>query len=347
MAMPATMCKSEEVVRELCAHSYVFICGLFHSGTGTLRRAIASVAPQRTSIHSGTNRIEDEGKYMQTVYPVNHERDARLWHCAFAESKRIDDSRHPPHSAGSLALDEVDAANAAPRGSSLLFAQWARWWDLSRPILVEKSPMNMLRTRYLDALFPEMASFAAIIRHPFGACTMQLKAAFKALLAPPLEHGGSGARRGRAPRVYTAIFDRLRSILDAWLDLYAQYERDTRPLARATLVRFEALLANPDQAARRVLLALGMQPDRVHGRALNLDKHTVGIDASHAHRWYFEYADRFAELKLLTRAGSDARAPSPAWDALVEQYEPLLRRYGYSLRNMTILVRPDAPIVCA
>ncbi|KAJ1636969.1 hypothetical protein T492DRAFT_860649 [Pavlovales sp. CCMP2436] len=143
MAMPATMCTRESTVRELCSHSYIFIGGLFHSGTGAIRTALAAAAPSRVSVHSNTHRIEDEGKYMQTVYVVNRNRDARLWHCAFLESKR-DESQHPPHTPGALRKDEADALSLNPRGSALLFSQWARFWDTRMPILVEKSPMNLL-----------------------------------------------------------------------------------------------------------------------------------------------------------------------------------------------------------
>lgn len=46
-----------------------------------------------------------------------------------------------------------------------LFEQWARYWDLSKPFLMEKSPSNITRIRFFQALFPE-SSFLVIVRHP-------------------------------------------------------------------------------------------------------------------------------------------------------------------------------------
>lgn len=350
MAMPATMCKTEANTRELCAHSYIFVGGLFHSGTGALRRSLGEVAPRRVSVHADTHNIEDEGKYMQTVYVVNRNRDAKLWHCAFIESRR-DDIQHPPHTPGSLWRDESDALAATPRGSTLLFAQWARFWDLSKPILVEKSPMNMLRVRFLDALFPEMASFAVIVRHPFGSCTMQLKIAFKALLDAPLPPAPGRAQSGAALRpagrahVFTKhLFLRLESILSAWAEMYEQFEADARHVARATIVRFEPMLSEPHEAARRTLRALGlMPPEPRHGRALNFDKWAAGIDPRHAYVWQWQYGERFAQLQWLARPENGG---NNEWERLVRRYEPRLRRYGYSLRNFTKLEPPDSPMVC-
>lgn len=357
MAMPATMCKVDATVRELCAHSYVFVGGIFHSGTGALRHALGEVAPTRVSVHADTHHIEDEGKYMQTVYVVNRNRDARLWHCAFIESRR-DDAQHPPHTPGSLWRDESDALGAEPRGSTLLFAQWARFWDLRKPILVEKSPMNMLRVRFLDALFPEMASFAVIVRHPFGSCSMALKLAFKALVDAPLAPAPGAARdaraaeatqwpsgaRGRARISTRHIFLRLDSIISAWAAMYARYETDARRVARATIVRFEPMLADPREAARRTLRALGLaEPLPPQRRALNYDRWSAGIDARHAYVWRWQYADRFAQLQWLSRPENGGEME---WEALVQKYEPRMRWYGYSLRNLSSLEPPLSPLVC-
>ncbi|MGH3429790.1 MAG: sulfotransferase family protein, partial [Terriglobales bacterium] len=46
-----------------------------------------------------------------------------------------------------------------------LLEDWGRFWDLSRPVLVEKSPPNLIRMRFLQALFPD-ARFVIVIRHP-------------------------------------------------------------------------------------------------------------------------------------------------------------------------------------
>src|SRR4029077_8027629 len=48
---------------------------------------------------------------------------------------------------------------------SKLFNQWSRYWNLEKHYLLEKSPPNLIRTRFLQALFPE-SCFVVITRHP-------------------------------------------------------------------------------------------------------------------------------------------------------------------------------------
>ena len=71
---------------------------------------------------------------------------------------------------GRFALDPrshltEDSPLATPGNAARLAEQWAPYWDLSRPVLVEKSPPNLVMTRFLQALYPH-ASFVVIVRHP-------------------------------------------------------------------------------------------------------------------------------------------------------------------------------------
>ncbi len=69
-----------------------------------------------------------------------------------------------------------------------LVAQWSSHWDLDRRLLLEKSPPNLVRTRFLQALFPG-ARFVVVVRHPVVvALSTQKWAGPLAGLAPLLEH---------------------------------------------------------------------------------------------------------------------------------------------------------------
>ena len=47
--------------------------------------------------------------------------------------------------------------------------QWRRYWDVSKPILVEKSPRHALMTRLLQHWFtPERSFFVVMLRHPLA-----------------------------------------------------------------------------------------------------------------------------------------------------------------------------------
>ena len=56
-----------------------------------------------------------------------------------------------------------------PESVARLREQWGRLWDTRRKILVEKSPPDLIRMRFLAAAFPP-AWFVIILRHPLSVC---------------------------------------------------------------------------------------------------------------------------------------------------------------------------------
>ena len=58
---------------------------------------------------------------------------------------------------------------SSPLCKYMLFSEWRAYWNLSRPILVEKSPRHMLMTRLLQYYFTaERSFFVVVMRHPYG-----------------------------------------------------------------------------------------------------------------------------------------------------------------------------------
>jgi hypothetical protein len=56
-----------------------------------------------------------------------------------------------------------------PAAAKRLRAQWGALWDTRRRVLVEKSPPDLVRMRFLAAVFPP-AWFVVIVRHPLAVC---------------------------------------------------------------------------------------------------------------------------------------------------------------------------------
>ena len=51
-----------------------------------------------------------------------------------------------------------------------IYAEWRRYWDLSKHVLLEKSPIHVYMTHVLQYWFtPQRSSFVVVMRHPFAS----------------------------------------------------------------------------------------------------------------------------------------------------------------------------------
>lgn len=127
-------------------YKYIFISGLHCSGTSLLFRILREHPD--VSGFSDTGVPQDEGQFLQTVF-----KPAKSYGGVgkFALNK------------GSY-LDETSPL-VTPDNREKIFQEWSSYWDLGKPYLLEKSPPNIVRTRFLQAIFPG-AFFITITRHP-------------------------------------------------------------------------------------------------------------------------------------------------------------------------------------
>ncbi|MBI2706449.1 MAG: sulfotransferase [Actinobacteria bacterium] len=128
------------------SHQLVFIGGLHRSGTSFLARVLGE-HPQVSRL-SNTGVTKNEGQHLQDVFKVDGLLAGPGWF-----GYRPD--RH---------LTEA-ARLATPESAQRLWRSWSPYWDLDRSHLLEKSPPNIVRTRFLQALYPQ-AKFVIILRHP-------------------------------------------------------------------------------------------------------------------------------------------------------------------------------------
>jgi hypothetical protein len=140
----------------------VFIAGLHRSGTDMLTTSLAT--HPEVSGFSGTGAPHDEGQHLQDVYPTArvHGGPGRF---AFDPAAHLTET------------SDLVRPGAAER----LFGQWSRYWDTSRPVLIEKSPPNLIRMRFLQALFPS-ARFIVLVRHPVPTALATTKLATTRLM---------------------------------------------------------------------------------------------------------------------------------------------------------------------
>jgi hypothetical protein len=194
-------------------HRFVFLAGLHRSGTTLLARLLA--AHPQVSGFSDTGAPADEGQHLQSVYPSDHEH-GRPGRFGFAPEMHLTES--------SPLVSQQSAAT--------LFAEWSPHWDLSRPFLLEKSPPNLLKTRFLQALFPGSA-FVVVVRHPI-----------------PVSLATARWRRTR----------RYHRLLEHWLRCHALFAADRGQLDRVYVLHYEELLDDPDGVLSGIFEFLGLEP---------------------------------------------------------------------------------------
>jgi hypothetical protein len=194
-------------------HRIVFLAGLHRSGTTLLARLLA--AHPEVSGFTGTGVPADEGQHLQTVYPP-----AKVYggpgRFGFAPEAHLTE-RDP---------------RVGEQTARALFEQWAPHWDLERPLLVEKSPPNLLKTRFLQALFPA-AAFVVVLRHPI-----------------PVSLATATWRRTR----------RYHRLLEHWLHCHELFAADRERLERVHVLRYERLVHEPAAVLGETFSFLGLDP---------------------------------------------------------------------------------------
>jgi len=212
-------------------HHFIFIAGLHRSGTSLLHELLRS--HPSISGFKNTEVPEDEGQHLQTVFPPAKALGGPGRFGFNPESYM--DEHHP------LATQD---------NGQRLFSEWSRYWDLSKPFLVEKSPPTIVRTRFLQALFPN-SSFIVILRHPIAVAYATQKWADTSI----------------------------ESLLDHTLLCYERFQADMGCLHRLQTFRYEDFVLRPSDHLNRLAQWLGTTPFQ------NGDEVRSRINERYFHNW--------------------------------------------------------------
>jgi hypothetical protein len=195
-------------------HRFVFIGGVHRSGTTFLWRCLAQ--HPMVSSFPVTIRPPAEGQLLQTVYPraAVHGGPGRF---GFAPEAHLTEA----------------SELVSSRSRAQLLADWSPHWDLAKPVLLEKSPPNLIRARFLQALFPE-SWFVMILRHPIPV-SYATKARFQKKM-------------------------RLGRLIRHWLACHETFAGDRTHLARVHVVRYEELVADLGGTVAAIDAFLGLDP---------------------------------------------------------------------------------------
>jgi hypothetical protein len=197
-------------------HRFVFVGGLPRSGTTIMATFIGQF--EDASEIQGTKlgrRMADEGQYVQNVYPTQK-------------------------AAGGIAKfgysPEMHITEASPLVTEAsrdeLWNAWSPHWDTSQTVLVEKTPSNLLKMRFLQALFPN-ASFIVLVRHPVAEA-MAIRS-----------------------RNWTRVS--VHDLVDHWLAAHDTMATDLASLDRVIVIRYEDLVTNPNQMLKGIQNFLGLE----------------------------------------------------------------------------------------
>ena len=196
------------------SHRHAFVCGLHRSGTSLMTRCLA--AHPDIGGFQDTGVIEDEGQFLQSVMPLENDYGG-------VGRFGFDPRAH---------LTETSALNT-PDNARRLLSEWSAHWDMTKPVLVEKTPSNLLRMRLLDRLLAQ-SSFIIVTRHPVASALATMK----------WTEGN--------------IF----SLLNHWVHCYRIARADAALLPRTLWVSYESFVKNPRAELDRMLSFLELPPYR-------------------------------------------------------------------------------------
>lgn len=128
--------------------SFIFLAGHHRSGTSLLHEILRE--HPLISGFSQTGVPQDEGQHLQNIYSTAKANGG--------PGKYIFNKNSYMNEDHSLATKQSAAA---------ILQQWEKFYDKSCAYYIEKSPPNLIRTRFLQKIFPN-SKFVVIFRHPLA-----------------------------------------------------------------------------------------------------------------------------------------------------------------------------------
>ncbi len=190
---------------------YVFVAGLHRTGTSLVTKLIA--AHSSIAAINGSPAPEDEGCYLQGAIP----------HTALHGIPGEYATDPTQHCIESSALNSFETKRR-------MEADWAPWFDPVKSWRVEKSPVNLIRMRLYQQLFPT-SQYVIIVRHP---------EAMAAALGKWSELSAN-------------------ELIDYALDAYDLVMQDIPYLHAAYLLRYEDFVEHPQRMLSSLYAYLGLE----------------------------------------------------------------------------------------
>lgn len=104
-----------------------------------------------------------------------------------------------------------------------ILSEWSRFWDTKKALLLEKSPPNLIRTRFLQAIFPK-SYFIILMRHPIAVAYATQKMC-----------------RSDIP-----------TLIKHWLVCHETFSRDKSYLKHFLILKYEDFVKEPERKLNRI-----------------------------------------------------------------------------------------------
>jgi hypothetical protein len=190
-----------------------------------------------------------------------------------------------------------------------LHQSWHSYWDPAKSICVEKTPGNLIMTRFLQAAFPN-SYFIVVKRHPVPV--------------------------SMATQRWKVSLTSLHRLFEHWLKCYDLYEEDKKHLVRVYELNYEDYIATPDRYHQEMASFMGTRPPAdpleevtdAHNRKY-FDKWTFLLTRSRFKRYYRYVAEKYdpmfarygySLLDSLNAAGDDSYKKTQAFTAFGGMY---------------------------
>jgi hypothetical protein len=275
-------------------HHLVFVGGLHRSGTSPLYRALGTHPD--VSCLANTGVPEDEGQHLQPVYPP-------AWQ--FGGAGRFG------FYSGARLTEQSRLITETNRNT--IFSSWSRYWNLTKPTLVEKSPPNVIRSRFLQAMFPG-SSFIFITRHPVPTVLATVKWS-KTSLTAAIEH---------------------------WLVCHRLMIEDINHLDKKLVVKYESMVADPTGHSLLLSEYLNLHND------FNMADIRAGVNDKYFIQWerlkksasYSRAAIAVLMNKLLYGEGAIPTNYAREIADIESRFEGAINEFGYNFRGMIADMTP-------
>jgi len=193
----------------------IFISGLHRSGTTYLFKLISKNF--NVSSFKNTGFPMDEGQYLQELFPLDFDYIAPGKFAFNPNSNFTEKSDLLKH-------------------KNILIDNWNKYYDQSKQFFLEKSPPNLLRTRFLQEVFPN-SKFITIIRHPIAV--------------------------SYATKKWTNDFF-LEKLIKHWIIAHKIYMEDRKYLKNELLISYEDFAESTDLNISRINKFLGIEINNDH-----------------------------------------------------------------------------------